>query len=1383
MYQNSIEINFPKALAMYPSGNNRIFLIMMLMAGIMAFRSAPVLAQDAYIVPAGCRIISSGSQGLRLQINPVFKGFDTVYSKQRAMLIPRIAGASVFQSAPGTPMQIIMEIPVTVPGPQGFSLNSVQALQVRRISGMMAPIPYPVRRQPDDPADMIYSADPDAYAAMPAKAEWVKLLYSGIAGSRHIAILRIILAHYDAASGHIEMPSSVQIALAFKENSGQFLQGASPAYDPAITVNHVQGSRWRINTGFALAKKTEKVSALSSGKWLRIITGAQGIYRIDAGQLAAAGLGISAADIPTLKVFGNGGVLLPENPDSALQNSLKEQPIIVKTKSDGSLDALYFYAEAVNGFRMKDGDFRHFTHPYIKENVYLITAGGNAGLRAMATDLPPAQQVQHKPVSFMSRVFVEDEIYNPYVAASGRTWFGQTIESAVPRVYSTILTGLARNAGDIVYRYSVAHKTTRTGYFTLSESGTTIDTTSLRGTNPLDSYYNYVESVSSPERGARFPAGSIASDNRSVLRFSYSSPEAGPTSSGYVDWFEILYPRQLLAAGNQLELFTDSSLSGIAEYNINQFSGSEILAFDITDPAAPVLQANAASTGGMFILRTSLKAGSPRRYFIASEFRSPRLENAEIAGLRDDIEGADMLLITHKDLLQSAQAYKQYRESRGEITVKIVTTDQIYNEFAGGAADVTALRDYSAYALKNWRKKPHYLFLWGDGHYDYKNIQIQGPNYVPPYQTYQEYGIFNSTVTACMDDYYARVAGNDPRVDLANGRMPVASQQEGEWLVEKIKLYETKEVNGPWQTTVCLVADDGPVGQGTEGTQHTNQSEALAREVIPAEMQLRKIYMAEYPVVNIANGRRKPAVTQQLLADINNNGAVLLNWIGHGSPRVWAHERIFEKETTIPLMSNLDRLFFLTAATCDFARFDDGERESGAEDLIRSRTGGAIGVFAATRLVYSFQNSLLCEELYRNIFSRDQAGRHLTIGEAMYKTKQTQNDDNSEKYLVLGDPAMRLKIPDYLIKIDTINGMAVSADTAKKADSLLPRIKALQRVRLNGRICSPSDSLIAADFNGSVLLTLKDTDMELKVLDPTDNVVHDIEESGGLLNRSAYPVQNGRFSASFVVPKDISFSGSRGRLYGYAFSSPDAGTSTKYGMGISRGFTVGDIDESGETDIKGPEISIYMDDRSFRSGNLVRRSPLLIIDLFDDTGINATGAGIGHKIEAWFDSDPMPVDLTSTFQTSLEDARRGSAGKRIFNLPLTTTSVRVRAWDVWNNYSEAQTFFRLAESDSLMEAEGLEIAPNPMDTRTAIRLNHNQSQPLAAEIRIFATDGRLVHSAQFTRPELHSWIYEWNGLDNAGNAVGSGAYICTVRITQGNGAGNIMSGKLMILRP
>jgi len=535
----------------------------------------------------------------------------------------------------------------------------------------------------------------------------------------------------------------------------------------------------------------------------------------------------------------------------------------------------------------------------------------------------------------------------------------------------------------------------------------------------------------------------------------------------------------------------------------------------------------------------------------------------------------------------------------------------------------------------------------------------------------------------------------------------------------------------------------------------------LSTYYVPQDIIQRKIYLADYPAENVSNGRRKPKVTADMLSVINTTGTLMLNWIGHGNPRVWAHEEILDRDKTIPMMKNQDKLFFTTAATCDFGRFDMPDLKCGAEELLLSSQGGAIGVLSACRVVYSGENEQMNQEIFNQIYIRNSStGKYRTLGDIYFSVKQKMTDLNDQKYFLLGDPYLSLHIPNNTVQIDSINGHYVgnNLDTVK--------IKALSKVRISGRILKPGSPLIDDTFNGNAVLTIFDGDLDYDTKDDYDNTIYHIIKFGGALNRNSTTITNGYFSSTCIIPEDISYQKKTGRINAYALSGDN-----RFAKGGNRSFILNGLDTSNiGSDKTGPDINIFLDDTtSFKSGDIVCKKPLLIINLADESGINATGNGIGHRIEAWFDDNPNSTDLTDKFITSLTDSRYGSAEQYLFDLKPGLHKVKVRAWDVFNNFSVAEAYFRILPDGDGIVITNVNSFPNPFNDRTVIRFEHNLSQLFKAELNIYSPEGRLIKTISDNLNSVHTSELLWNGTDNNGMRVSTGAYIyeITVRTIDG----------------
>jgi hypothetical protein len=1294
---------------------------------------------------AGLEVSSTPSR-VAFTLQPVIERWDTVIGRSGMEVRPVIKRARIRQSADGSVVQWIIPFDVIVPHPTGFDL-SVTDIRAHRQSlplqagftpeGVIVPTPAPLTQAAD-------------------------IAYTGIGRGRHYATVSVVVA--ETRNGHTSVVDRVtgDIALA-PSASGLRATHDGVGVEDRIAVN-ADAPWWAADTRPTLNKTAESVqSEAIASAWLIEIT-EEGVYRITADQLRAAGLPTDAAAAQTLKLYGRDGMELPETVEPPQNIDLHEHDIIVRTNSDGSIADVLFYASGPNGFQVtKTGSIEHYIHHYDTKAGYMLTHGGSPGKRS--TIRPSASQpVEHRPLTTTGYVYQEEEIVAPYNQGSGRKWWGRAIANDGSLVMTTPLPALVRS-GQIRYRTNLAHNGTTSGVVTVTENGTAIAQRSL------SSVPKYMDTYSGSMAGS-IDASKIAADGRSVLRFMYQSSDRA--ANGFLDWFEIAYPRGLVANDREFSFFTEAGITGVCEYTINGFEGGEIYAFDVTDRKRPQRVANAGPQGSLFSIREYLSGDSIRRYYITSKLKSTGLRSIGSLSLRDRAlkgELGTMIIITGPQVRASATRYADYRAQESGLSVSVVTTEEIFNEFGYGIKDPTAIRDFIGHAYRRSPIKPRYVLLWGDGHFDYKNISSPATNIIIPYESLDPDDTSWGLSTYTTDDYYVRVEGNDARIDCAIGRLPITSNAIGDRMAAKIRAYEHLSARDDWRTRIGLVADDGETSNNeTDGNLHLRQSESLTSTYVPMAFQPKKFYLVEYPTENVARGRRKPSVTADYISTLNTSGALLFNWIGHGNPRVWAHEFVFERETTPQQMHNANKPFFLTAATCDFARFDLADVQSGAEELVLLEEGGAIGSFSSTRVVFAWSNAEINEEFYSQLFSRETDGKRPRLGDVMFRVKQKLFGDNDEKFFLMADPAMRLLIPDHNVVFETINGQNI--------DSTLIQVKALSTVTVTGRITPPLGNDVDGSFNGTATVSLLDAQRRVTVTD-TDppKTVNTFTLPGAALSRGSYKVENGRFEATFVVPKDIAFSDANARLYGYAISDDD-----RTAMGATDKVRVNEVASESFDDTEGPDIKIYMDSRLFRNGEVVRPTPILIVDLSDKTGINTTGIGVGHGILANFNEGGLVEDITESFSTSLNDSRAGTATKQIFTLGPGHHTVRVRAWDVLNNMSEATTSFRIAEQDEGVVTSWVFNFPNPFSSATTIRFKHNVNAPFTADISIHDMQGRAVYVAPMSIKDMQTAEIIWDGETATGESLSSGIYAAVITVTEASGASSVVSGKLALIR-
>lgn len=1285
--------------------------------------------------------------------------FDTINNEFGTFLGANDLGAEHSANRPGEPDYLFYNAIFAVPSESGFEVSSV----VAEYKPVDFPI-LPVMKSNIDESGAIskefaFSAHDYDNTISPTDCQ---VFFYGIAGDIPLAKARVALFTFNKETKQFMALNSVKINIKF--SSKQINTNSKFESNPIVLNNNVAHS-FAIprKQAFANKEKSQFESILSetSNAQVKIKITEEGVYRITASMLSGLGINIASSEVSTIKILGGSGLPMDENPEKAESTTMCEQPIVVRTTNTGELESITFYANAAKGFR-GDSVNKHYNNWYGNTNYFFLRWGGDTGLRAVAAENPTGT-VANTPNTYIERYFFEENLVNPYQQGSGRMFLGRSI---MPATFTTQLNGLDRT-GIIKYRLGVAQNSPAVGYFDIYESDTKIvENLSLSSTGQYSSgAYRDVE--------VTMAANKVAADGRSVLKFDYK-PTQVSSSSGFFRFFEIHYPRTLAPTDNNISLFSDAN-KGLTEYSINGFSGPEIFGWDATNRFAPVLLTNSAVTGGMFIFRKDCNPSAPSHFFVSSKIIQPEIEKIAFVDMRREVAGADAIVVTSPELLASAESYKEYREKNNGIKIQIAVTKDIYNEFGSGIADPAALRNYIRFAYKNWELRPTMLVLWGDGHFDFKNIQTNTINHIPAWQSLEAEDSFYQPASICTDDFYALIMGNDQIIDIGFGRVTVQNNASGNSYIQKIKDYEHASSLDTWRTIAALVADDGPTGQGSvgsNGAEHTNQSERLAGLAPFANFQKKKIYMGAYPVENSSLGRRKPKVNQEIINSSNTQGEMFLNWIGHGSPRVWSDELIFERETTIPQMVNYDKLPVMFSASCDNGRFDMTDVNSLAEELYLSKIGGSIASIASTRLVSSYGNEMLQNELYTQILTRDaNTGLFPNLGSALKYTKVKLYDENSRKHVLLGDPLLKMLIPDYQIVVDSINGVDVV-----NQDTIVP-LEGLAKVRISGQVRLPDNSSIDASYNGVLTINMFDADERITATE-FDGSVHNFSKNGSALVRTSFAVEKGKFIAEFLLPKDIAFSKQTGRLFLYSFSND----SSRFAMGMNTSFSVVGLNTTAVNPGTGPTMKIYLDSRSFTNRDIVSKNPLLIVDLRDDDGINTTGVGIGHKIEAWIDDSPLPTDLTDKYRNSLFDSKAGSIESVLNGLANGYHSIEVRAWDIFNNPTVGNAEFFIVSDSREIETFDMDNYPNPFDFSTTFRFKHNLTPPFNATIKIYNLAGILVRTLRAELSDLHNSEMPFDGLDDSGKQLAIGFYTYILTLTSSAGVDGTKTGSFIVNR-
>ena len=1308
------------------------------------------------------RIISSDLNSISLEYTPKVSDTLIVKNNNEDFVNIILNNGISDNKTPGIPSIPHYSFPLGVPSEFG---NTIQILSssYKEIPGKMLPVPKLVKNggiasEKFDKGDKYFSFNSIG-------EDLAGFGTFGVVRGVPVQIINIKPVQFSASENRIRIYTKIIIKITFPPS--KVYNAAKDEFLSDVIINYPVARQWKVVNESKLNKTLVNSSVLSTGTWYKFEAPDEGIYKITKTMLSSYGIDANTVDPRTIKIYNNGGKILPEDVFASAPTDLVENAILYQgDPSDGKFhdaDYILFYGRGTNfwEYDSTEGKIVRRFDPYSKQNYYWITSGGSSGKR-MQNKVSGSGLAGYVQTTTKAFAYNKDEIIN--IANSGRYFLGYEYNpSTLSRTYTNKLDGIIAGSR-IDYLFSFVNSDLNNIELKVDDNGNVIYDNIILGYS-YDSNSDY--SSGFPTSGSGSFTGTLP-DSRSLLKFTFNA--SGVTSKGYLDFFEIYYNKTLTPASDQLLWFSKDTTAAI-EYDLNGFTSSNIMVFDVTDYSNIKAITNPLLlSGGEFnFISTESKSRISRYLAIGNNnFKTPsnpvQVANSNIHGFQD---GAKLIIITPKDFKDQALRLQTFKQNHPKLNIPtyVADIDQIFNEFSCGMQDVSGIRNFIKYAYNNWTIKPENVLLFGDGTYDYKNIEGNNNNYIIPWETENSLNVIYSYP---MDDFYVEVSNDNFLVDMGIGRITADSPDDAKNAVDKIIAYESDADKGNWQNLVTMVSDDQWTTTGDEGNYHVDQSEDLSNNHIPKSFDINKIYLGAYPTVITSIGRSKPGVTVDLIKAVNN-GTLLVNFIGHGSPELWTHERVFENSSTIPQLIN-DKYFFLTAATCDFGHYDMTTSQSGAELLILKAVSGAIGAFTSARPVYSTENSILNNKFYDCLLgsSRDTLNLPITVGKAYFNTKLVQNGQNDQKYHLFCDPSLRLDIPQFSANFDSINGTPLT----NLGNNI--QIKALSNSKINGTI-KKVDNTNWTNYSGEGILTVFDSQSSMPLVEQNN---YPIVVQGGIIFRGRISVTNGKFNSGFVVPKDISYDNNNGKIVLLFYGNSGDG------LAYTNRVIIGGTDTTAVNNNKGPDINIYFDDVAYNNSYLVNPDSKLIVRLADPSGINTTGTGIGHKIEGILNDDQNnPIDFTNYFTGDLDAG--GKSGQVVYQfnqLDQGHYKLQVQAWDVFNNFSSAITYF------DVVSGNGLEISdvynyPNPFFGKTTFTFQQNLAKQLDVKIKVFTVAGRMIREIDKYGVNEKFVTVEWDGRDQDGNYIANGAYFYKVilKSTDGQFSKSVI-GKLAIIR-
>ncbi|WP_445710099.1 type IX secretion system sortase PorU [Flavobacterium sp.] len=1130
-------------------------------------------------------------------------------------------------------------------------------------------------------------------------------------------------------------------------------------------------------------------SVLASGNWFKFYVEKSGVYRISKTFLKSLGLDVNV-DPRNIKIYGNGGRMLPLLNSDFYPNDLEENAIQFIGQDDGvfnDADYILFYAEGVDVWSAESLTKNNL---FSDKSYYYVTTSLGQGKRILNANVPTANSSLNFS-KFDNVIIHEKDLVN--VGKVGRRWFGEEFNIENNQDFQMEIPNLDASV-PVKIKINLASKSFGSTSFNVKV-----------GTQMLGNVG--FSSAGSGNEG--FENGLVANVNvvSSPVTVSLNYNNGGiPASNGYLDYIILNAKCNLQGYGKQFSFFNNDALIniGVGQYDIsNATSISQV--WDVTDIYNVAKYDNSGS--GTFSFKVNLGeqkkyvAVDTNDYYSPSKESNSRVQNQNLKGTifnnnLGSFEDIDYLIIAPNFLVSQAEVLANFHRNYSNLVVRVVPLELIYNEFSSGKQDVAAIRNFVKYVYWNASdptKRVKYLNMFGDASYDYKNRLTNNNNIVPVFHGFNPNSDLPSasgnslnmslSSTFMSDDFYVLMDDTEgpmlngvDGLDIAVGRMLVSSTSQAQQMVNKVIEYHDEQSYGRWRNSYTIYSDDADSASDSELQVELNE---LADDLVAAKpfVNVKKIHTDAYIQEVAAGGERYPEAKEAFL-DALQLGSLVVNYLGHGNEESLAKERLFEKLDAQTLYNRYRYSLFITI-TCEFTRFDDPNRFSGGEYLYWNAQGGAISLIGTTRLIFVSTGLVMNDFLNESLYAFG-GSDYVTIAEALRMAKlRPGTSGNRRVVFYIGDPALKLAIPRPKIILTEVNDTPIAAFTGT--------FQALSQMKIKGMLVDESDNIISG-YNGDLAVQIFDKDINRSTLgnDGTTNasglIIMNFQTLGETIFRGNASINNGNFELSFVVPQDIRIPVGNGKISFYAKRNvPFLEDQTGY----NRDILVGGVNVSAPMDETPPVVNLYMNDKGFVSGGVTNCSPILLAFLEDEHGIN-TASGIGHDIVAILDGDEEnPYVLNDYYETENDDFTKGKVRYQFRDLSPGMHTILFKAWDVYNNLITKEIQFNAVCGNESLVIERVLNYPNPFVSYTEFWFSHNRPfEPLDVQVQILTITGKLVKTInqQVITDGFLCREIKWDGKDDFGDKIGKGVYIYKLTVRSAtNGDSAEKYEKLVIL--
>lgn len=1087
-------------------------------------------------------------------------------------------------------------------------------------------------------------------------------------------------------------------------------------------------------------------SAFAEGRWVRISVPESGVYKITRAQLSKWGF----TDMQKVHVYGYGGTRIPDR--LTAENYIDDVPMV---QSVAVADGIVFYGTGPEQWTEVSGCYVQNRNIYTSHGYYYVSDRDAPAVPTIEKQGLSAAECVGAQDYFMDRRHYETDQTSP--GEAGYILVGENLkhrtECSVQFDTPGWIEGMTATMQGAVVAKTFA--STTVGY-AVGDTRLPEASTDKLSTVSASAYIHASYNVSTHTFDS--PA------EKTMAKVSLREPSL--VQNAWLDYLAINYPRRLqLPAEGYLNFWSAAPSLKLSA------TAAGVTVWDVTDPLG-ITELETYAADGALLCGNRIPG---QRTYAAwrADGSLPQPTYVGTVGNHDihALEAPEMVIFTLPEFREQARRIAQMHRD-DSLTVEVLQVQDVYDEFASGSADVSALRkclkmfyDRSAGTDRQLR----YALILGRATYDNRHLtsQFSGAgayNTIPYWMGGGASTQFSDNTGFGTDDFIAMLndgSGTNMGLDdlcVGVGRIPVTSVGEAKSYVDKMQRYRDDKAPGTWKNTYVFLADDGDNGI------HLKDTERMIQEFTATDGQqafINKVYVDAYDIVGgICEGGRTD------MYRMLDEGAVWWNYSGHANNHSWTAEGML----TFTDINNiyLKHIPIVMAATCDFLRWDSNTI-SGGEIMLQEPNGGAIAMISATRPVYISDNAMFTRAVGRAMQKRDSRGQMQRLGDIYRNAKNDiTNDDgdrrsntNRLRYVLMGDPAMPLPTPSNVVRLEAVDGKPVGPEYQVT-------LKALQQAELTGSVVRPDGSLME-DFNGTMQVTIYDAERSTTTKgEREENIKYTFEQHGDKLFAGTAKVEGGKFALKVAMPGEVADNFRPATINMFAMT--DGGDTQA--VGVNSEFYVYGLDESAAPDTEAPVIkSMVLNHESFTDGDKVNSSPMLIADVSDNVGINLSAAGIGHQMTILLDGKRTINDVSLYYTPASDGTASGTIRYPLSDLTDGYHTLKLRVWDTASNSATRDIGF-MVDSSVAPTIFDVYTDVNPASTEVKFFIRHNRPDALlSATITVYDLLGHPLWQTTSKGPSdmFVTAPVTWDLTDSAGRRLPRGIYLYRAVITSDNG--------------